>query len=102
MRNLIKHYKKTLIFLSVFFCFIIFLLIYSFYPVFIYNKNIENTPWNIILYDRNWKLITDKSKKNWYYKKYSRDVSLIYLNQNKKDVLEKHLYKNKFINSFFF
>jgi len=73
MRNLIKHYKKTLILLSVFFCFIIFLFIYSFYPVFTYNKNIENIPWNIVLYDRNWKLITDKSKKNWYYKKMSTE-----------------------------
>ena len=83
MRNLIKHYKKTLILLSMFFCFIFFLLIYSFYPIFNYdvdysqhvNNNIleSNVPWNLLLYDRNWKLMTNKMYKNWYYKFVSID-----------------------------
>jgi membrane carboxypeptidase/penicillin-binding protein len=74
MKKLTKHYKKTLILLSVFFWFIIFILIYSFYPVINYDtkyskhNNGSEAPWNIVLYDRNWKLITDKMYKNWYYK----------------------------------
>jgi len=73
MKKLFKHYKKTLILLSVFFCFIIFLLIYSFYPVITYKENSEEKAWNLVLYDRNWKLITDKMYKNWYYNFFSID-----------------------------
>lgn len=98
MKKLTKHYKKTLIFISVFFCFIIFLLFYSFYPILNYSENIEELPWRIFITDRNWKVITDKAMKNWYYKKYSRDVWEKHINI-KKYVFSKHLYSNKFINS---
>ncbi len=70
--------KKILITLSVFFCAFIFLLIYSFYPLLTYDvkytQNVNNSiaesesPWRIVMYDRNWEVITDKMSQNWYYK----------------------------------
>ena len=98
MKKLTKNYKKTLILLSVFFYFIIFLLIYSFYPIITYKENIENKPWNILLYDIKWKVITDKAKQNWYFIKY------ILNNKNNKfinaliKIEDKNFYKNYGIN----
>ena len=49
----------------------IFFLIFCFYPIIDYKDDISEKSWSIILYDRNWLLITDKSKVNWYFKKLS-------------------------------
>lgn len=43
-------------------------LAYCFLPVINYSISIDNEPWRVFLTDRNWKIITDKAKKNWYYK----------------------------------
>ncbi len=69
MKKIITSYKKTLILLSVFFCWIILLLIYSFYPIISYKEGINSLPWRIYITDRNGKVITDKARKNGYYKK---------------------------------
>lgn len=96
MKKLTKHYK-TLIFLSVFFCFIIFLLIYSFYPVINYETKSSDTHWNIILYDRKWKIITDKMYKNWYYKFIKIDKNSKFIKSLLK-IEDKNFYDNFWIN----
>jgi len=105
MKKLTKHYKKTLISLSVFFCFIIFLLIYSFYPVIFDKNNNSNNIWQILLLDRNWKVITDKCKKNWYYKKYqiesffnNEGISNIKFINSLIKIEDKNYYNNYWIN----
>jgi len=98
MKKLTKHYKKTLILLSVFFCFIIFLLIYCFYPIINYKENIENKPGNILLYDRNWKVITDKAKENWYFIKYILNNKNIKFIDSLIKIEDKNFYSNFGIN----
>ncbi len=84
MKNkLLQH--KALIFISVFFCSLIFLIIYSFYPVISYNSKYSQhvtsklwdtkAPWGILMYDRNNILITDIKNKNWYYKHIKTDLN---------------------------
>lgn len=98
MKRLIIHYKKTLIFISVFFCLISFLLIYAFYPIIKYKDNIEKLPWRILIEDRYWKIITNKSRKNWYYKRF------FLVNKNNKfinaliKIEDKNFYNNYWIN----
>ncbi len=57
--------KKIIIILSIIFS---LFLVYCFYPVITYKADFSKLPWRIVIYDRNWELITDKSKKNWYFK----------------------------------
>lgn len=43
-------------------------LTYCFFPVIFFSPNKTKSPGNILMYDRNWEIITDKSDKNWYYR----------------------------------
>lgn len=55
-------------------------IIYCFYPIIFLNKDLEDLPWRILLYDRNWVLITDKATKWWYKEKdisYSKDLEIV-------------------------
>mgnify|MGYP001942675383 FL=1 len=43
-------------------------LTYCFFPIIFFSDNTYNTAGNILIYDRNWEIITDKADQNWYYK----------------------------------
>ena len=58
--------KKYLI--SFIFLIAVSFLTYCFFPVITYSPDYANKPWRIYVEDRNWVVITDKSKPNWYYK----------------------------------
>lgn len=43
-------------------------LTYCFFPIIFFFPDSTKSPGNILIYDRNWEIITDKSDKNGYYK----------------------------------
>lgn len=62
--------KKTIIIIT---CIIVFST-WIFYPIFNYSENFDKLPWRIVIYDRNQELITDKAKKNGYYKSIDTNI----------------------------
>lgn len=69
--------KKILI---LFLIWVINFLIYCFYPIIFLKQDISNSPWRILIHDRNWILITDKAKKWWYKENnitYNKDFEII-------------------------
>lgn len=73
-------------------------LTYCFYPVIIFKENNINKPWRILLFDRNWILITDKQT-SWGYKekdiKYDKNSKLI---QSIIQIEDKNFYNHFWIN----
>ena len=62
------------------FIIILIFITYCFYPILTYKEDLENTPWRILLYDRNGVLITDKARESWYKEEdinYKLDSELI-------------------------
>lgn len=43
-------------------------LAYCFFPIIFFSPDYGNRAGNILIYDRNWKVITDKANQNWYNK----------------------------------
>ena len=103
--NVLPH--KTLMLLSVFFCAVFLLLIYCFYPVLNYDSSYSQhvshklwesqAPWNILMYDRNWTLITDKKSENWYYKHITTDINSQFV-QDLILIEDKNYYSHYWVN----
>ncbi len=92
--------KKKKIIYSVFLLLTVSFLVYCFYPVFIYKENIVTSPWNIILFDRKWVLITDKAKKWWYKIVLNKNINLkkIKVIRNIIEVEDKKYYDHFWVN----
>lgn len=88
-----KYIIISIIFLAVSF------LVYCFFPVINYYPDYKNEPWRIFLTDRNWIVITDKAKENWYKKLISLDLNSKFV----KDLIsieDKNYYNHYWIDLF--
>jgi len=87
-----KNYKITFF---VFLFLVVNFIFYSFFPVIFYDKNPKNLAWRIVLYDRFWEIITDKSKENWYFKSLEKvDLKNLQIIKDIVKIEDKNFYTN--------